>query len=65
MDSIASYVAKDAQQAENIVQRVLPRLQHANGAVVLSAVKVTCFGCRGCLTCAELPGCSVLVIGAS
>eukprot|EP00803_Ostreobium_quekettii_P000388 evm.model.scf_677.5 EVM.evm.TU.scf_677.5 scf_677:55350-65577(+) len=40
LDSMASYVSKDAQQAENIVQRVLPRLQHANGAVVLSAIKV-------------------------
>eukprot|EP00803_Ostreobium_quekettii_P007257 evm.model.scf_2274.1 EVM.evm.TU.scf_2274.1 scf_2274:1069-15715(+) len=40
LDSMATYTAKDAQQAENIIQRVLPRLQHANGAVVLSAIKV-------------------------
>ncbi|GMH33859.1 hypothetical protein BSKO_01693 [Bryopsis sp. KO-2023] len=40
LDAMASYIPKDPQQAESIVQRVLPRLQHANGAVVLSAVKV-------------------------
>lgn len=40
LDAMASYVPMDPQQAESIVQRVLPRLQHANGAVVLSAVKV-------------------------
>lgn len=42
LDAMASYVPMDPQQAESIVQRVLPRLQHANGAVVLSAVKVIC-----------------------
>ena len=30
----------DSREAENIVERVSPRLQHANPAVVLSAVKV-------------------------
>lgn len=30
----------DAKDAESIVERVIPRLQHANSAVVLSAVKV-------------------------
>ncbi|KAK6130083.1 hypothetical protein DH2020_036210 [Rehmannia glutinosa] len=34
------YKAADAREAENIVERVTPRLQHANCAVVLSAVKV-------------------------
>ncbi len=29
-----------AREAENIIERVVPRLQHANSAVVLSAVKV-------------------------
>ncbi len=32
----------DAKDAESIVERVIPRLQHANSAVVLSAVKVSC-----------------------
>ncbi len=30
----------EAKDAESIVERVVPRLQHANSAVVLSAVKV-------------------------
>ena len=40
LDSIASYDPSDAKDAESIVERVTPRLQHANSAVVLSAVKV-------------------------
>eukprot|EP00897_Mesotaenium_endlicherianum_P006044 jgi/Mesen1/5468/ME000273S04692 len=40
LDSLARYKSKDAREAENIVERVTPRLQHANCAVVLSAVKV-------------------------
>lgn len=32
----------DPKDAEKIAERVLPRLQHANSAVVLSAVKVRC-----------------------
>ena len=39
LDSLASYNARDAKDAESIVERVTPRLQHANCAVVLSAVK--------------------------
>ncbi|RVX04084.1 Beta-adaptin-like protein C [Vitis vinifera] len=34
------YKAADAREAESIVERVTPRLQHANCAVVLSAVKM-------------------------
>jgi len=30
----------DSAQAENIIERVLPRLAHNNPAVILSAVKV-------------------------
>ena len=41
LDSLATYTARDAKDAEAIVERVTPRLQHANCAVVLSAVKVT------------------------
>jgi len=40
LDSLAGYTPKDARDAEGIVERVSPRLQHANCAVVLSAVKV-------------------------
>ena len=40
LDALATYAAADANEAESIVERVTPRLQHANCAVVLSAVKV-------------------------
>ena len=40
LDSLASYSARDERDAESVVERVTPRLQHANCAVVLSAVKV-------------------------
>ncbi len=42
LDSLADYVSADARDAEKIVERVLPRLQHVNSAVVLSAIKVSC-----------------------
>lgn len=41
LDALSKYKAADARDAENIVERVTPRLQHANCAVVLSAVKVS------------------------
>jgi AP-1 complex subunit beta-1 len=40
LDSLASHTVADAKEAESIIERVVPRLQHANSAVVLSAVKV-------------------------
>lgn len=40
LDAINRYVAKNAEEADGIVERVTSRLQHANGAVVLSAAKV-------------------------
>ncbi|XP_072999854.1 beta-adaptin-like protein C [Typha latifolia] len=40
LDALSRYKADDAREAENIVERVTPRLQHANCAVVLSAVKM-------------------------
>lgn len=43
LDALSTYKAADALEAENIVERVTPRLQHANCAVVLSAVKVALF----------------------
>ncbi|KAG6535955.1 beta-adaptin-like protein B [Zingiber officinale] len=40
LDALSRYKASDAREAENTVERVTPRLQHANCAVVLSAVKM-------------------------
>jgi AP-1 complex subunit beta-1 len=40
LDALASYTPADSREAEGIIERVTPRLQHANSAVVLSAVKV-------------------------
>ena len=40
LDSLSKYVPQDSKEAEGIIERVSPRLQHANSAVVMSAVKV-------------------------
>lgn len=40
LDALAKYIPGDAREAEGIIERVSPRLQHANSAVVMSAVKV-------------------------
>ncbi|KAK9763488.1 beta-adaptin [Basidiobolus ranarum] len=40
MSCLSERKPKSAQEAENICERVLPRLQHANASVVLAAVKV-------------------------
>jgi AP-1 complex subunit beta-1 len=40
LDSLSTYKPLDSREAESIVERVSPRLQHANAAVVLSAVRV-------------------------
>lgn len=40
LDSLAKYVPTNAAEAENLVERITPRLQHQNPAVVLSACKV-------------------------
>lgn len=40
LDAIANYQPKDDAEAQGICERVVPRLSHANAAVVLSAVKV-------------------------
>jgi AP-1 complex subunit beta-1 len=42
LDAIAKMQITESKDAESIVERVVPRLQHANSAVVLSAVKVAC-----------------------
>lgn len=40
LDSLSKYIPQDGREAEGIIERVSPRLQHANSAVVMSAVKV-------------------------
>ena len=40
LDALAQYTPASSREAENIVERVVARLNHANAAVVLSAVKV-------------------------
>jgi vesicle coat complex subunit len=40
LTAIADYKVSNGKEAESICDRVMPRLQHANGAVVLSAIKV-------------------------
>lgn len=54
LDCLATYDMADPRDAEKIAERVLPRLQHANSAVVLSAVKV-----REPPQCSSLQSCSV------
>ncbi|VDK69887.1 unnamed protein product [Litomosoides sigmodontis] len=40
LDALSSYQPKDEREAQNICERISPRLAHANAAVVLSSVKV-------------------------
>lgn len=40
LDSLSHYTPQDAKEAEGIIERVSPRLQHSNSAVVMSAVKI-------------------------
>ncbi|KAF6021399.1 AP1B1 [Bugula neritina] len=40
LDSISTYNPKDEREAQSIIERVTPRLAHANASVVLSSVKV-------------------------
>ncbi|MFH4974034.1 hypothetical protein AB6A40_000743 [Gnathostoma spinigerum] len=40
LDALAAYKPKDEREAQNICERISPRLAHANAAVVLSTVKV-------------------------
>ncbi|KAG2182260.1 hypothetical protein INT43_007187 [Umbelopsis isabellina] len=46
LTALADYKAGDIKEAEAICDRVLPRLQHANGSVVLSAIKVLMINMR-------------------
>lgn len=40
LDSLALYSPKDQRELQSVCERVAPRLQHVNAAVVLSAIKV-------------------------
>lgn len=40
LTSLAEYRPLDSKEAESVCERVVPRLQHANGSVVLSAIRV-------------------------
>ncbi|GEM11434.1 clathrin binding protein [Rhodotorula toruloides] len=40
MGAVARYQAEDEKEAEHICERVIPQFQHANGSVVLAAIKV-------------------------
>jgi len=40
LDSLAAFTPKKSKQAEDIIEGVIPRLAHANPAVVMSSIKV-------------------------
>ncbi|CAN8063503.1 unnamed protein product [Agarophyton chilense] len=40
LDAIASYKPATSEEADRMVERIVPRLQHTNPAVVLAAVKI-------------------------
>ncbi|KAK4051465.1 beta-adaptin [Microbotryomycetes sp. JL221] len=40
LNAVAKYTAEDEKEAEHICERVIPQFQHANGSVVLAAIKV-------------------------
>ena len=40
LNALAEYIPEDTKSAENICERVVSRLNHANSAVVFGAVKV-------------------------
>ncbi|KAI9506796.1 Ap2 clathrin Adaptor core with Cd4 Dileucine peptide Rmeikrllse Q To E mutant [Coemansia spiralis] len=40
LEALSDYTPKDEKEAENICERLLPRLQHANGSVVLTTVRL-------------------------
>lgn len=41
LSALCRYQPTEEKEAEYICERVLPQFQHANGSVVLSAVKVS------------------------
>ncbi|KAI8342290.1 adaptin N terminal region-domain-containing protein [Chlamydoabsidia padenii] len=46
LTALADYKVTSTKEAENVCERIVPRLQHANGAVVLSVVKVLMINMR-------------------
>ncbi|SAM07572.1 hypothetical protein [Absidia glauca] len=46
LTALADYKVASPKEAESVCERILPRLQHANGAVVLSVVKVLMINMR-------------------
>jgi len=40
LDCLSVYVPVDSSEAESIIERILPRLQHINPSVVFSTIKV-------------------------
>jgi AP-1 complex subunit beta-1 len=42
LNALARYTAQDEKESEHICERVVPQFQHANGSVVMAAVKVHC-----------------------
>jgi AP-1 complex subunit beta-1 len=48
LNALAKYKAQGEEESEHICERVMPQFQHANGSVLLSAVRVS-----GSLVCSE------------
>lgn len=40
MDALAKYTPSEKNEAETLIERIVPRLSHANPAVVLSTVRI-------------------------
>ncbi|KAG7087653.1 hypothetical protein E1B28_013601 [Marasmius oreades] len=47
LNALSRYEALDEKESEHICERVVPQFQHANGSVVLAAVKVIMIHIRG------------------
>ncbi|KAF8890713.1 adaptin N terminal region-domain-containing protein [Infundibulicybe gibba] len=47
LNALARYDAQDEKESEHICERVVPQFQHANGSVVLAAIKVIMIHIRG------------------
>jgi vesicle coat complex subunit len=47
LTALSRYTALDEKESEHICERVVPQFQHANGGVVLAAVKVIMIHMRG------------------
>ncbi|KAJ7058271.1 adaptin N terminal region-domain-containing protein [Mycena amicta] len=47
LNALARYEAQDEKESEHICERVVPQFQHANGSVVLAAIKAVMIHIRG------------------